>query len=63
MEKDLIKELHQMNIYLKSIAESLDNRNVILKAKPETRKKLEEQITNYLLMNMTYNANIEGEER
>ncbi len=35
-----------MNIYLKSIAESLDSRKEILKIKPEDRKKLEEQITN-----------------
>ena len=27
MEKDLIKELHQMNIYLKSIAESLADKS------------------------------------
>jgi hypothetical protein len=40
------RELHQMNIYLKSIAESLANRKVILKAKPENRKKIEEQIAN-----------------
>lgn len=42
----LERELHQMNIYLKSIAESLANRKVILKAKPENRKKIEEQIVN-----------------
>lgn len=44
--KDIVRELHQMNIYLKSIAESLANRKVILKAKPENRKRIEEQIAN-----------------
>lgn len=44
--KDIVRELHQMNIYLKSIAESLTNRKAIIKAKPENRKKIEEQIAN-----------------
>ena len=46
IDEQIVKELHQMNIYLKSIAESLTNRKVILKAKPENRKKIEEQIAN-----------------
>jgi hypothetical protein len=67
MEKDLIKELHQMNIYLKSIAESLANRKIILKAKPENLKKLEEQIANcsdggILFVDDSVNI-IEGEEQ